>query len=313
LTEIGRVALKTTLSEAFRRAADALARSEGEDQASPRTPETPPPETPAGQTALSPALLDRYVAGLPSAQTAVDALPGWNMALPPSVGVKAGEVPFYEDPRIHWALAQFGPLAGRSVLELGPLEASHTFMLERARPAKLDAIEANSLSFLRCLVVKELLGLKIARFHLGDFMAWLEQRPDRYDLIVASGVLYHMVEPVRLLEAIAARADAMYLWTHYASDAAMPKGDPRRMFISEPDVIECRGVRVRRYRRSYLGAWKEQSFCGGMHDLHHWLERDDILALLAALGFADLSIAHDDPGHRNGPAFSIFARRRPAP
>lgn len=288
------MSFKTVIAERLRRAADALAE----------------PAEPARETPTPVGLLDDYVSGLPTPQKAVDALPGWNTALPPEAGAIAGPTPFYVDPRIQWALEQFGPLTGKTVLELGPLEASHTYMLEKAGPATLQCIEANRLSFLRCLVVKELLGLKTARFYLGDFQAWLDQHHQRYDLIVASGVLYHMLEPTRLLERIAARADAFYLWTHYMSDAAMPSGDPRReAFDGETQIVASHGVAARHHRRSYHGAWRQKSFCGGMLDMHHWIERDDILALIRALGFDEVRVAHDEPDHKNGPAFSVFARR----
>jgi hypothetical protein len=255
-------------------------------------------------------VLDEYVVGMPSIQNALHALPGWNHALPPEIGVTGGRGAFYADPRIAWAVEQFGSIEGRRILELGPLEASHTYMLELQQPAVIHAIEANKLAFLRCLVVKEVLGLKIAKFFLGDFAEWLEKTPEPYDLVVASGVLYHMQDPVRLIELIAQRTDAFYLWTHYASDPAMPIGDPRRsVFVGSPEVQERHGLAIRVHRRSYHGAWRNKSFCGGMHDLHRWIEKDDIIALIRALGFADVRIAHDEPAHQNGPSFSVFARR----
>jgi hypothetical protein len=256
------------------------------------------------------AVLDEYVVGVPSAQNALSALPGWNHALPPEFGVTGGHGAFYADGRIAWAMEQAGGIAGKKVLELGPLEASHTYMLEQGKPAVLCSIEANKLAFLRCLVVKEVLDLKIAKFLLGNFMEWLEKTPERYDLIVASGVLYHMQDPLRLLELIAARTDSFYLWTHYVSKEGMPDDDPRRgAFVGDAELHECRGVSIRLYKRSYLGAWKSKSFCGGAHDLHRWIEKDDLLALILALGFTDVRIAHDEPDHLYGPSFSIFARR----
>jgi hypothetical protein len=263
-----------------------------------------------GESGTTSLVLDEYVAGAPSAQNAIDALPGWNHALPESVGVVAGAGAFYQDGRILWAIEQLGSIEGKSLLELGPLEASHTWLLEQRGAAAIDAVEANKLSYLRCLVVKELLGLKKARFHLGDFSKWLEKEDRRYDMIVASGVLYHMEDPVRLLELIAARTDAFYLWTHYVSDEAMPRRDPRRgAFTGAVDVRESHGVAVRLHQRSYRGAWRSKSFCGGMHDLHRWIEKDDIVALIGALGFDDLRIAHDQPDQQHGPSFSIFAKR----
>jgi len=269
---------------------------------------------PPAEGAAAP-VLDEYVAGMPSAQNAVDCLGGWNTALPPEIGVQAGHAALYNDPRILWAIGKFGSLAGKRVLELGPLEASHTYMLEQRRPMVLHAVEANKLSFLRCLIVKELLGLRAARFYLGDFAEWLRQPGERYDFIIGSGVLYHMADPIELLELIAARADAFFLWTHYASETAMAEGDPRRSaFVGDVEVVSRRGVDIRLYGRSYWGAWKNKAFCGGMHDLHRWIERDDILAFIRALGFDEIDIAFDDPAHQNGPSFAIFARRtRPLP
>ena len=259
------------------------------------------------------AALDEYVTQTPSGLNAIDVWPGWNMSLPPSAGVVAGPGYFFNDGRILWAIEQFGGIEGRNILELGPLEAAHTYLLESHGPALIHAVEANKLAFLRCLVVKELLDLKKARFFLGDCKKFLEHTEVTYDLIIASGILYHMPDPVKLLELIASHAQSFYLWTHYSMDEAMPQGDPRRTaFSGEVLVRESHGVKVRLHQRSYHGAWRSKSFCGGTHDLHHWIERDDILALIRALGFEDIRIAHDEPGHQNGPAFSIFAQRTPA-
>lgn len=260
----------------------------------------------------SDASLNEYVVSMPSHQNAIDAIPGWNQALPPHTAVTAGRMALYNDPRILWALDQFGDIEGRTVLELGPLEASHTSILNARHPSVVHAVEANKLAFFRCLVVKEILGLERAKFFLGDFVKWLEQRPDRYDLIIASGVLYHMQDPLHLLELICERTDSFYLWTHYMDEAAMPPADPRRsVFAGEVEMADHRGQPVRTYRRRYHGAWRDRAFCGGMHDLHRWIERADLLAVIAAAGFDDIRTADDQPDHPNGPSFSIFARRTP--
>lgn len=254
--------------------------------------------------------LDEYETSFPRYQNAINALPGWNQAFQPELGLEAGNVHLYHDPRILWAIEQAGSLAGKRILEIGPLEAAHTWLLDQQGPALIDAVEANKLCYLRCLVTKEILQLKTARFHLGDCQLWLEQRPHRYDLVVASGVLYHMQDPVRFLEAVAARTDAVFIWTHYADDEAMPPGDPRRgAFVGKVEVQNRLNIDIRLHPRSYLGAWKDKAFCGGMHDLHRWIDKKDLLALLRALGFNDIRIWQDDPNHAFGPAFSLFARR----
>lgn len=268
----------------------------------------------ADKPSLADDKLDEYVTSIPSYQNAIDALPGWNHAFPEHFGLQAGPVHLHNDPRILWAIEQYGSLEGRRILEIGPLEAAHTYMLDKHGPAVIDAVEANKLCYLRCLVTKEIMQIKSARFHLGDCQLWLEQRDESYDLIVASGVLYHMQNPVRFLEDVARRSDAVFIWTHYVDDQMMPVGDPRRSaFVGAPEIVQVGSQSVRMLPRSYHQAWRDKAFCGGMHDLHRWIYREDLLALLGVLGFDEIQIWGDQPDHPNGPAFSLLARRSPKP
>ncbi len=247
----------------------------------------------------------------PSHQNAVDLTAGWNHAFPEQFAIKAGQAALYDDARIQWCMAQFGSLAGKRVLELGPLEGFHTAMLERGDPAVLDAVEANVAAYLRCLVTKQVLDLHRAKFHLGNFMPWLERDDLTYDLIVACGVLYHMNDPLHLLDLIARRADAVCLWTHYFDIAAMPANDPRGLaFVNHTRSVRWGERTIDLHGRRYYGADQNVMFCGGPEDLHYWMEKDAIVAVLRGCGFDDIRTAQDQPDHPNGPAISIFARRK---
>ncbi|MHB8594153.1 MAG: class I SAM-dependent methyltransferase, partial [Acidimicrobiales bacterium] len=104
------------------------------------------------------------------------------------------------------------------VLELGPLEGGHSYMLDCLGASGVTAIEANQRAYLRCLIAKELLGIPSARFLCGDFMAYLQdavRRGASWDLCVAVGVLYHQKDPVSLLELATQVSDRLLLWTHY--------------------------------------------------------------------------------------------------
>ena len=160
---------------------------------------------------------DQYVRSADEVQNAVDLVPGWNNPLPPDAGAKAGGgCGLFTDPRVVWAIEQFGDIRGAKVMEIGPMEASHTYMLEQAG-AQVRAVEANKLAYIKCLIVKEMLGLK-ARFSLAEINEWLRATTGDYDLVFACGVLYHMRDPVTLLELLAQRTSAIYLWTHYATE-----------------------------------------------------------------------------------------------
>jgi hypothetical protein len=246
---------------------------------------------------------------MPCLQNAIDVVVGWNTSFPPEYELKAGSLATYNDPRILWAMECFGPLDDRRVLELGPLEGGHTSMLDAAG-ARIDAIEANQLAFTRCLVTKEIMGLTRSRFWLGDFVKALENWEQRYDFIVASGVLYHLKDPLHLIELMAKRTDAIYVWTHVVDEVAMPPSDPRRLvFSSSVENKQFHGINVRSYRRTYAQTQNNVAFCGGMNDEHRWLHRDDLLEALKVVGFHDIRTSHEQPDHPAGPALSIFARK----
>ncbi len=82
------------------------------------------------------AIFDQYEQGKPDHQNAIDALPGWNSAFPAALNLNAGKHHLYADDRIDWALRSFGSIEGKKILEVGPLEGMHTYMLHRERPAR---------------------------------------------------------------------------------------------------------------------------------------------------------------------------------
>lgn len=254
-------------------------------------------------------LSDRYVTSVPSLQNMVDVVPGWNHAFPVQYGVTAGAARLYDDPRITWCIEQAGSLAGKTVLELGPLEGMHTSMLALSGAAQVDAVEANALAFLRCLITREILRFGNACFRLGDFVEWLKQVDTRYDLVVACGVLYHSPDPLGLLELIAQRTDQFYLWTHYVDEALLADGVLHGAFSGKVLEREFRGATIGLHERSYHQRWSDPAFCGGFRDVHFWFDRGGLLEAIDRLGF-DAVVNHDAPEHPNGPSLSIFARRR---
>jgi hypothetical protein len=253
-------------------------------------------------------VLSYYTSAPPSAQEAVDIFAGeWHSRLPDELGVSAGASLLFDDARMKWLIDAVGGMEGLRVLELGPLEAGHTWMMHNAG-ATIDAIEANSRSFLKCLVVKELLGLERVSFQRGDCIAFLETEPEPYDLVVASGVLYHMRDPLRLLDLLAGVGDRLMLWTHYYDGAHIPE-DHRRQFTAAPiEVTASTGRRCVLHPRHYVEALNSADFCGGPAETANWMEREDILGHLRDLGFDQIEVAFDEH-HVNGPSFCVLAQR----
>lgn len=246
--------------------------------------------------------------GIDSALTLFDG--AWTSRLPGRDG--PGTSPLFADARIEWLLGRLGGVDGWRVLELGPLEAGHTWMMERAG-AHVTAVEANHDAFLRCLIVKNALRLD-ATFMLGDFSRSL---PDGgpWDLVLASGVLYHMNSPEKLIESIAACTDRVYLWTHYFEPDHARWHPSARARIGSKWLPErtisttCNGLSIDLVPMLYEEALGWTGFCGGAQSGANWMHREQILALLTSFGFVHQHVAFDEPGFVNGPAFAVLAGR----
>jgi len=256
-------------------------------------------------------ILDAYVTQSPSPQNALDIFRGeWTSKLPPPFDrLSAGHAALFEDPRAAWAIDRLSGVAGKRVLELGPLEGGHSYMLDRAGAADVLAIEGNTRAYLKCLVVKELLGMPAARFVCGDFIAFLRGAGERFDVVFASGVLYHMVDPVELIARLAAVSDAVFLWTHYYDQALLEANPATAHRVVAGTPAEHGGFHHHLHRHEYATALDSQGFCGGSRPYSHWLTREDILTALAHFGLGDIETSHEQPDHQHGPAFCVLARR----
>jgi hypothetical protein len=252
---------------------------------------------------------DTYESRCPGLQTMIDAVPGWNTAFPPEMDLRAGAYHFFDDGRIAWLLERCGHLGGKQVLEIGPLDGAHTTMLHQAG-AQILAIEAKRQSFLRCLVTRQIMNLDKATFMVGDAVQWLEREPARFDLIVACGVLYHMIDPLRFLQSVAAHTDRLYIWTHFVEESRIPPDhEAAHGFASTRETRMFAGEAMTLYRRAYAGVHRKAEFCGGIYDEPRWMARQSILDCLRLLGFTSAETAHEDEVRPHEPSFSIYATR----
>ncbi|MGI9106620.1 MAG: class I SAM-dependent methyltransferase [Pyrinomonadaceae bacterium] len=192
------------------------------------------------------------------------------------------------------------------MIELGPLEAGHTYMLEKRAARSILAIEANTRAYLKCLIVKEVLHLTRARFLLGNFVEYLRGSNERYDLCLASGVLYHMTNPVELIHLISKTSDKVLLWTHYFDQETMRSNSHLSKKLPETIASEYRGFAHSLHRYEYLEALNWSGFCGGSAPHSFWMSKTEILACLRYFGFHDLRIEFDTLAHPNGPAFCVL-------
>jgi hypothetical protein len=256
-------------------------------------------------------ILDSYCRTTPSDQNAIDIFQGeWSSQFPPPFqNLKAGPLAIFQDGRLSWAIDRFGGVGGQTVLELGPLEGGHAYMLEHAGAAFISAIEANSRAYLKCLIAKEILQMERTRFWYGNFVPYLETTEERFDLIIASGVLYHMQDPLRLLELMSKHTNRIYIWTHYF-DAEIIANDPNlNTRFQGKETVQVGDSTITLHQQFYKAALKDKAYCGGSEISSKWLTRDGLLAALREYGFCDFDFAFETPNHSNGPCLSLIAKK----
>jgi hypothetical protein len=255
-----------------------------------------------------------FAAAAPSPQQTVDIFANqWISAFPNDLGVTAGWINHFDpevDTRVPWAgTAIPGGFAGKSILELGPFEGYHTASLEWAGAASVTSVEASRTAYLKCLVVKELLGLN-AKLLYGDVNAYLASTADRFDIGWASGILYHQVDPIGFLEGIAAHADTLFLHSHFFDSEALPGMAGKDRFRPQLDELRSwHGRDICLHRYEYEHDTSQGTFAGGPNSYANWLELPDIEFILQELGIGTLTYGILDRVNPNGPGFFLIATR----
>ncbi len=255
-------------------------------------------------------ILDQYTLKKPEPQTCIDLFAGeWSSALPDLGGAKltSGQAALFDDQRIKM-LQEFYSLYGKNILELGPLEAGHTYMMHQAGAKHITAIEANSRAFLKCLLVKELYQLNRTSFLHGEVMAYLQDCTERFDLCVASGILYHMMQPSVFLESCSRISNRLFIWTHYAIPEMIDQHPVLKKKIKRKHRQTFRGYEYDEYEYSYTDALGWDGFCGGTAETCRWITKDALLHILAQCGLSQVHVFFDDiASHPNGPNICLMA------
>jgi hypothetical protein len=241
-----------------------------------------------------------FVAGLPSPQNALDVFAGeWASRFPAQgPALQAGTVPLFEDPRLAWADGALRELSGhgfadQTVLELGPLEAGHTYALTQLGAKDVTAVEANARAYLKCLIAKEVLGIPHSHFLLGDALAYMRVTEQTYDVGLACAFLNHMLEPVEVIALLARTCRRVFVWNVVYDEslfAKQPEMAPRFGPVRE-NVFG--GFRHQLFPHYYGDGLDYRKFLGGAQPSCCWMKGAEVVAALRHFGFTSV-ISHEE-------------------
>jgi len=249
-------------------------------------------------------ILEEYIMKVPSQKNAIDLFEGeWASQIPGEY--VSGNADLFHDGRMGLISEKIGGFSGKDILELGPLEAAHTYMMTKGGANRILAIEANSRAYVKCLIVKEVLALENCSFLLGDFDLHLEDTQDEYDLIMALGVLYHCINPIKTIVNMTKRAKVIGIWSHYFCESIIREKYGEK-FDYDPTLLSFEGYEATCYEHHYREALDIPGFCGGGRSSTRWMDKNSWLSLFDSLGY-ELDILSESTSHQNGPEFTAVA------
>lgn len=248
----------------------------------------------------------------PDAQTLarIKAMPfvAHNIPLTGTDSTIAGQPLIETSPRtraIHDTLALFGgpDLRHKQALDLGCLEGGLSFELRRAGLSVLG-VEGRADNVARCQLIQahyaSLGGLAFIHADVREF------RPGRtYDVVVCSGLLYHLDDPAAYLGALGeltAPGGLLYLDTHVAPDDNDLPACEYRPWLS-PLKSRTDGDLTLRWREYVEDVSQAESSIGNTVSL--WLDADSHVELLLRAGFDRVF----EPAGYHGPGETALKRR----
>jgi len=249
---------------------------------------------------------DRLILKNPTPQTALDIFKGsWLSSFPGEYSqYTAGHIPLFDDSRIPESTKFLGPIEGKNFLDLGPLEGGQAYVLEKMGAKSIVSVEANSILYLKCLVAKEILGMQRVRFLCGDVIEFLKTTSEHFDVCIASGILYHMTDPVELLWLLSQKIEKLMIWTHYFSEVEESRN--KLSSFKKMTNHEFRGVSYNYYRQEYGVAFETNVYCGGTAMHSNWMSKEGILTALQECGYIQVNVVQDGDSV-NGPFMLITA------
>ena len=204
------------------------------------------------------------------------------------------------------ALNNAFPLAGKTVIEFGPMEGAQTAGLVHLGAKSVLGIEARAVSFIKSMIASYCFGWKNVSLVMDDFHNADAAKYGRFDLAFAHGVYYHSFAPFFFFENLMSLSNNIFLggYTSNANQAVKPQSS----LIYTLDMLEYEGKQYR-VKRILIG----NSFNSAINQYAYHFDRDDLLRFFEERGY-DVTVlvdeASDDPW---GDWFLTFlARKRTA-
>ncbi|MEE9285668.1 MAG: class I SAM-dependent methyltransferase [Dehalococcoidia bacterium] len=196
------------------------------------------------------------------------------------------------------ALNRAYPIAGKRVIEFGPMDGHQTAALVNLGAAAVTCVEARAENALKTLAAKAALGWRNVEVVVDDFHNAGRANYGTFDLAFAHGVYYHSFAPFVFFENLFSLADHVFFGGYIATDD-FPDSD----FL----YLEHRG---QRYAAKVHG--DGHGMDQGINPTGYYFRADDLLRLFRNHGFEIVPLPNEEqtPGQPPGRYLRFLAVKK---
>jgi SAM-dependent methyltransferase len=226
-----------------------------------------------------------------------------------------GEDPFESAATLALLEHTGGDLQGSRVLDVGCLEGGYTVAFARLGAREAVGLEIRETNLRRCRFLEDHLRLPNVRFVRDDAREIAAERLGSFDVVFASGILYHLEDPFDFLQrCFDITSDLLVIDTHLASENHVSHGCSERVTTREwrggsyrgrEAVEDMQGLPPEKIEALNWAAWG--------HSVTFWLTERSLLHALSNVGFSFVSKVFMKPPYKcdcQWECRSIFVARK---
>lgn len=211
------------------------------------------------------------------------------LSLPYAVKTLKEITPFYTGEQYFGPLDKLNqafPLAGKRIIEFGPMEGAQTAGLVQLGAKSVTAIEARGGSFIKTMIARYCFNWNNVEIVIDDFHNADRQKYGEFDLAFAHGVYYHSFVPFFFLENLMSLSDNIFIGGYCLPDSVIPKP---LTSSTQPafDTLEYQG---RQYEVKKINVGNTYNSAVNQYAYH--FKRKDLLGFFQDRGY-ELTILYD--------------------
>lgn len=179
------------------------------------------------------------------------------------------------------------PLAGKRIIEFGPMDGAQTAGLIRLGVQSVTCIEARAVSLIKTMIAQYCFGWDNLTLIMDDFHNADRQKYGRFDLAFAHGVYYHSIAPFLFFENLMSLSDNIFIGG-YCTAANAASGPPSVMEYSF-ETLDYEGKKYS-VKKIKVG----NTYNSAVNQYAYHFDREDLLNFFQNRGY-ELAIIFDAP------------------